>query len=476
MESGINKKIFLSYFRCKRKAFEIANNKIATTMDYSFAEEFNETSFKERAMKIIVKEENQSAKRILKNKIVPTPYGEDIVIDLLVEHPNEKTMIEFVPKVIGKIGIEKWWIAYKAHILRNTGYKVNKIFLVCLDANYSTDKTDRDFIYVEDITNKINKLIPSIPQKITYIQNTIKDNNTLVKDIGMQCYEPKECPLMPICWKHINEQPSNFDLVEINPYKKMQLFWKDKVELIDCPPKMLIGKDKKRIKYMMDEKIKIDERELNIFFARVIEQKKAYFFSLEYHKHIVQKINIASFKSVPYQFTNFFVDFEKKTSNPKNRIFSSNEQIINFLPEVINSLNLHGDAPIIVYNKYVLRNTLINLLQGTNAFHLEEQVKCIMERTIDLRDVFEKLYYYDYRFRGSLLLKKIAPVIATGLLKPEELSILESISSTEEYAKWILKKEDPQKSKNNLKEYSLTKVKCLKLLTKMLIDIAYKGS
>jgi hypothetical protein len=466
---GLNRELFLGYFQCKRKVFELANNSEARRLNQNYAEHYNAVTFKEKASEIIIAEEKATAKKIMKNKTFRSSDGEEVIIDLLVEYPNENTMIEFVPKTIKHIGSEKWWIAYKAFVLRKCNYRVDKVLLVCRDWEFETNKYDRKFLYIEEVQNSVQRFINAVPQKIEYINNAMKDVNLLNKEVGLYCTEPSDCPLKSICWKNINSEQTVFDLREFTSKKQFNLFWQDYYLLKDFPIAKAIKNDKKRLKSILDNKEIINHDKLEEHFSNIIAEGKAYFLSMEYFKHIIQSVNIWSYKSIPYQFTSIFINYKSKTLSQKQKLLRPDEDATAFFSELIYSLNIHESAPIIVFNAYIVRNCLANLVKSYPQY--EASVKALLERIVDLRYCFEHLYYYHPRFKGSLRVKDIASVLISSVLSSFEMQVLQNTNSKEEYHKWILKVEDYQESKKLIKDYSVAKAKSIQFITQVLLNL-----
>jgi len=137
-------------------------------------------------------------------------------------------------------------VSFQKHVYEQAGLKIRKCFLMVVNNEY-VRKGEIDFkklMKTEDITDKVNKKIIGIEQRIINIFKIINSKKIPKVAIGNHCKHPYECPLTS-CWDFI-PAGSVFDLY-YGGKKSFELYEKDIQLLKDIPPEFKLSKEQQKI-------------------------------------------------------------------------------------------------------------------------------------------------------------------------------------------------------------------------------------
>jgi predicted RecB family nuclease len=88
--------------------------------------------------------------------------------------------------------------AIQTHVLRRSGVNVRKVEIMHLSPEFR--HPDQGDLFVrEDVTPLVEAFLPQVPRLIAGQLAALKGNLPSV-EIGLQCFEPRECPFHDRCW------------------------------------------------------------------------------------------------------------------------------------------------------------------------------------------------------------------------------------------------------------------------------------
>jgi hypothetical protein len=122
--------------------------------------------------------------------------GVRVRADVLVRTPDGFTLVEV--KSSSELKDEHLPdAAVQLHVLRKAGVDVRKVEIMFL--NKAFRHPEGDLFVREDVTAKVEALLPEVPQLITGQLAAIRGPRPEV-DIGRHCSDPRDCPFWDRCW------------------------------------------------------------------------------------------------------------------------------------------------------------------------------------------------------------------------------------------------------------------------------------
>ncbi|MFI5207226.1 MAG: DUF2779 domain-containing protein [Gemmatimonadales bacterium] len=122
--------------------------------------------------------------------------GVQVRVDVLLRAPDGCTLIE----VKSSSGLKDEHIpdaAVQVHVLRKAGVDVRRVEIMYLNKAYRYPVGD---LFVrDDVTAKVEALLPEVPRLITEQLTAIRGPRPEVA-IGRHCSDPRECPFWDRCW------------------------------------------------------------------------------------------------------------------------------------------------------------------------------------------------------------------------------------------------------------------------------------
>ena len=105
--------------------------------------------------------------------------------------------------------------AIQAWVLTHSGMPPDRVEIMHLNRDYR--HPDQGDLFVRaDITEHVLDYMPSVPARVDELTRAL-DGDLPDHPIGLQCYEPRECPFMKRCWPH---DPDHISTLYLNGPKK----------------------------------------------------------------------------------------------------------------------------------------------------------------------------------------------------------------------------------------------------------------
>lgn len=484
VRGGVNKDVFLSFLRCTKLAQytekfpHLNNEEIIRTFI-----EVNEIKFKDLAYQLICNAEKLSTSKIFRNKIFKTPAGEEVSADVILKRihnaelntKKETILIEIVSSTNLKDGPEFMWLAYKLYLIKKSNYDIDKIYLIKVDSKYEKGKTNpSDFIYVKDVTNKINQFLPNIPPLLKRIKNVLLQNSLMEKQKGIYCLEPNPCFFKTNCWQDMpSENETVFEIEKMPSVTKFQLFWDELFSFQEIPRKRLDKRQWIQVKHGMRNVPLIQEDKIKEWLMNSNSISGTWFLDIGTCYPVEPLcINGRPFSSTPFQFSLIF-QFNGGTNYTEYDFIGlnldSSELVYHFIKNLNTIISKVPEAKIIVYNLNKVVTIMNNLV--IMEPELKGDIMSIKNRMVDLMQVFYECWYYLPVFKGSFKLSKIAPLMIRDqfFIEPQirDGKIAGNIFLNSLYNKDSLS----EKEVINLKEYSRYNSMSMIEITKILRQI-----
>jgi len=305
-------------------------------------------------------------------------------------------------------------VSFQKHVYEKAGLKIRKCFLMNVNSEYvKKGKIDfKKLMIITDITDKVEKKIIGIEERIENIFKVINSKTCPKVAIGDHCKKPYACPLTD-CWDMI-PAGSVFDLY-YGGKKCFELYEKDIQLLKDIPPEFKLSKEQQKIQIACAKTNKphINKENIKKFLKKL--KYPIYYFDFETISTALPLFdNSHPYQQVPFQYSLHIQ--EKPGEEPKHISFLAKgdkdprHDLLKSLKE-----NLGTRGTILVYYESFEKSVLKKLEM---IFPKEKKwIESVIERIEDLFEPFGNFDYYHPSQAGSASIKKVMPALVPKLPK-----------------------------------------------------------
>lgn len=363
-------------------------------------------------------------------------------------------------------------LAFQKICFESAGYKIGKIYLVCINNQYvrKGEIEPEKLLQTEDSTEQVEYLEGETKSKIKEALAILKQTAEPVVRILKQCRDPYACTFLDYCWKDI---PKN-SIYEIAG------------GLNEAKLNMLIDEGILKIKDIPDE---IITNKAGIRHHHVVKRNKVHIESENIRTELAQ-----------YEYPLYFLDYE--TNSPGVPLFDGyrpyQRMVFQYSLHIQEkpggklthfaylakdwedpSFGLATDLKKRIGKKGSVLTWNMGFEKGCNTEMGERHPEFmsffenVNERIFDLMTVFKKGYYVHKDFHGSASLKQVLPVLVPDL-SYTALDIHEGMAASNSWRQMIEPKmshADKDKIYNDLLEYcaldTLAMVRILEELRKI---------
>lgn len=305
--------------------------------------------------------------------------------------------------------------AIQYYVITNSGIELKDISIVYINNQYvkNGDIDVNELFTVESVLERVEEVVPTIPNQIESFKKLIAQDSVPDIDIGIHCSTPYGCDFMGHCWKHIPEY-SIFNISNLYTTKKFELYENGIVSFdqIDLNNSKLNPNQLLQVTSELNNTTYIDRDNITEFLKDF--EYPLYYLDFETMTSAVPMFD----NSRPYQQLVFQYSLHIQTENGelKHREYlaEANPNIdprINFIKQLINDCGDTGD--ILVYNIGFERGKLNDLISIFPTYTYE--ISNIIGRLKDLMIPFQKKWYYTPEMKGSYSIKYVLPALVPEL-------------------------------------------------------------
>jgi hypothetical protein len=405
--------------------------------------------------------------------------GELTMTDILIKKNKEISLIE-IKGVTQLTDMEYYDAAFQYYCLSLCGINLDKVSIAYINKNYVRESSlTPELVIVEDVTKVIKRLQSQIPKKVERFRKVIVRKDVPDTDIGMHCLNPCPCPFKNHCWDSL---PTNniFEVRSMRISKKLGLYYKGitKMEqLVNSGRSELSEGQIIQVTCALENKIVIQPGLLKGWLEPLQKAKGILFLDFESINPGVPLFEgVKPFAQICTQYSLHYHDRVKNKylhldylADPSQGIDPREE----FTKSLIHNVaQFDKNAPITVYNRAFEETRLRELARKFPK--LEYDIKLILNRIVDIMEIFKSKIYYDPRFKGSYSIKAILPVLCPAL-SYKDLTINNGAQAANEYLKLAtVTKVEAKKIRKALLEYCKLDTYAMLALLQKLEDISSK--
>jgi len=366
--------------------------------------------------------------------------------------------------------------AIQYYTIVNSGIDLKDISIVYINNKYVKNGpiNIQELFTIESVFDKVQEVLPSIPNQVENLKQVIKQETIPNIDIGTHCDSPYACDFKGHCWKHIPDY-SIFDISNLRANKKFQLYDQGIVTLdqIDLDNNPLNTNQLLQVTSELNNTTYIDKENISAFINDL--NYPLYFLDFETMGSAIPMYD----NTRPYQ--QFVFQYSLHVQKEKNGELTHFEYLaetttnedprIGFVKQLIKDCGTSGD--ILVYNIGFERGKLNDLI--TLFPEHANEINKIINRLKDLMIPFQKRWYYTPEMKGSYSIKYVLPALVPDI-SYQDLEIKEGGTASIVFAQMASGEftGDYKKTRKDLLEYckldTYAMVKIYEVLTKVSQD------
>ena len=300
--------------------------------------------------------------------------------------------------------------AIQYHTITNSGIDLKDISIVHINNQYIRgEELDINQLFsIESVEDRVEELLPKIPDKISKFKEVIANPSIPDIDIGGHCFKPYECDFKGECWKHIPDY-SVFNISNLRKNRMFDLYKQGVITLdqIDLDKSPLNASQTLQITSEVDGSSHIDKPKIREFINNL--KYPLYFLDYETINPAIPYYNGVR----PYQNLVFQYSLHIKTSPDSEVIHKEyladpkNDPRTDFVKRLIEDCGETGD--ILVYNIGFERTKTKDLIEPFPEY--ADELKNIIKRLKDLMIPFQKKWFYTPQMKGKHSIKKVLPAL-----------------------------------------------------------------
>lgn len=334
-------------------------------------------------------------------------------------------------------------VAFQKHCLIESGLKIRKCFLMHINNQYvrEGDLDPKELFTKTDITEQVDEVLSEVPKNIGKLLNILTGKCPEEKK-GFCCDGPYPCPVSE--FHKLLPEHHIFQLIRGG--KKIKELFESGVVAFDDIPKDYELKEKHKIQVECAKtgKPHIDKEGIKKFMDK-LKNPLSYLDFETFRTAIPPYDGTKPYQQIPFQYS-MHIDKEHKefladgSKDPREEFLVSLKK------------DLGDKGSIVAYNKSFEIRILKETVKGFPEYN--EWVKKVIDRFVDLYDVFREFHYYSPLQKGSTSIKYVLPAL-TGK-SYDDLEIGGGDDASLAYLDIMtgkLNKDEVDKIRMNLKKY-----------------------
>jgi len=332
-----------------------------------------------------------------------------VLVDILNQVENESWELIEVKASTRTKGEHFHDLAIQRYVLQKSGMKMGSTQVMLIN-NQCVFPDLSEFLKTEDVSEKVNELMPHIDSNIQALRNIMSYPNEPNVAIGDHCKNPYPCPFKDHCWAEVNGRSLVFDIPRLHFEKKEQLRENGIIFLDDLPDDFsLTEKQQDHVDMVRNGGTRIDSEAISQALDKL--EYPLHFFDFEtYGSAIPIFEGMRPYQQFPFQYSCHRLDSDGTLHHEEylHTVYSDPRKPL--LDALCQCLEKPGT--IVAYGAAFEKNILNQLAE---AFPDDGDVlHSLIDRVWDQLNIF-KDHYKDAAFGKSTSLKSVLPILVPSL-------------------------------------------------------------
>ena len=311
-------------------------------------------------------------------------------------------------------------VAFQRYCFEGAGIGISRCYLMYINNQYvrKGDVAPNELFTKEDVSEASKEYAKDIEERLKKMCEIIASKKCPDVKIGLQCDDPYECPLKPVCWNFLPEN-SIFTLYRFKKEEAFKLLDKGVLEINDIPDSIeLNSRQLIQRECVRNGKAHIDKAGVKDFLDRL--QFPLYFLDFEtFGPAIPPYDNSMPYRQIPFQFSVHL--WKTPGSKPVHHSYLADART-DPRPEILSRLKglLGKKGSIIAYNMSFETSRLKECAEAFPEY--QEWFNALSPRFIDLLTPFRAFHYYHPSQKGSASIKRITPPLTDKSYEDMEIA------------------------------------------------------
>lgn len=300
-------------------------------------------------------------------------------------------------------------ISYQVYVLIKLGYHIKKASIVYLNGKYvrQGDLDLNKLFNIEDVTEIAFNKQDEIQNKLTEIEEYMKQEIEPKQDIDKNCFKPYNCEFWEYCTRHLPEN-NIFKIREMREEQKIKLYKKGIYDFKDVLNEDINPKYKQQVEFeVLNKSAIIDKEGIKNFLDKLYYP--LYFLDFETYQQAIPRYDgIRPYMQIPFQYSLHYIQDENSEIqhkeflavagvDPRRRLA---EQLVRDIPT---------NACVLAYNMKFEKMVIKDLAKVFED--LREHLMKIYDNMQDLMIPFYERMYYCKELQGSYSIKYVLPAL-----------------------------------------------------------------
>lgn len=331
-------------------------------------------------------------------------------VDILVNKGSGAVELHEVKSSTHLNGIYLHDTAYQTHVLTRLGYRVDRVCLIHLNAEYVRHgELDLQQLFVsEDITEQVLALQPDTEQRLAFLETYMKEKEEPVQPIGKQCFTPYGCGYWDYCTRALT-RPNIFDIASIQTATKLKNYEKGIITFEDIEAKGKLNENAMlQVRHeLYDSPDEIDRKKIKEFLDTLTYP--LYFLDFESFQSAVPLYDDSKpYQQIVFQYSLHAIERPGGELTHREYLAYPGTDPRRGVAERLCE-DIPANACVLAYNMS-FEKTRIRELAGLYP-DLADRLTAIENNIRDLMIPFQQKYYYNRRMQGSYSIKYVLPAL-----------------------------------------------------------------
>jgi len=339
-------------------------------------------------------------------------------------------------------------ISFQKYCCLRSGLKIRNTYLMYLNKEYvkQGDINPGKLFIIKDVTESVNNFLDDVGKNVEHMLNIIRGPRPEV-DIGSHCKSPYDCALIPVCRSFLPEN-NVFNLTRIGK-EAYNLLSQGVYKIEDIPHSFgLTSTQALQRETVLRNQIHVEPNRIREFLAQL--EYPVHYFDIETSNPAVPLYDgMKPYQHYPFQYSLHIQD----ENNEDEHLEFLHTEPSDPRPAILESMrqSFKEKGSIVVYYESFERRNLQDLADAFPEY--KKWVDDIINRFVDLHDLFKEFSYYDPAQKGSTSLKATLPSL-TGM-GYDDLEISDGSAAMREYRKIAFGPQIPEEEKEQKRKHLL---------------------
>lgn len=300
-------------------------------------------------------------------------------------------------------------ISYQVYVLIKLGYHIKKASIVYLNGQYvrQGDLDLNKLFNIEDVTEIAFNKQDEIQNKLTEIEEYMKQEIEPKQDIDKNCFKPYKCEFWEYCTRHLPEN-NIFKIREMREEQKIKLYKKGIYDFKDVLNEDINPKYKQQVEFeVLNKSAILDKEGIKNFLDKLYYP--LYFLDFETYQQAIPRYDgIRPYMQIPFQYSLHYIQDENSEIQHKEFLAVAGvdprrglaEQLVRDIPT---------NACVLAYNMKFEKMVIKDLVKVFED--LREHLMKIYDNMQDLMIPFYERMYYCKELQGSYSIKYVLPAL-----------------------------------------------------------------